>query len=85
VSLVFENTISGAQTHIFIIDAGEYPYLAGGEDAMTQGDPELATMGQLTSPPVTALRLYEKFLEFHEKNMWIAPLISYSIFPFPDI
>jgi hypothetical protein len=75
-SLAFHNSQAGPQTHIFIIGIGEYPHLAGGRDAMEQGDTQLATMGQLTSPPVTALKLYEKFKEFHDRKMWITPLGS---------
>jgi hypothetical protein len=33
-------------------------------------------MGQLTSPPVTAIKLCQKFLEFQQKNMWAVPLGS---------
>lgn len=46
----------GAGTHVFIVGVGTYPHLQGGAGNPT---PQPMGMGQLTSPPLSALKVLE--------------------------
>lgn len=48
------NTTEGPGTHVFIIGVGEYPHLKDGSGAVSAGH---RGMGQLTSPPVSAMEM----------------------------
>lgn len=64
----------GPGTHVFIVGVGTYPHLKGGTGNPT---PQPVGMGQLTSPPLSAMKL----LEWVDKdlNNPIAPLKSIEV------
>ncbi len=85
-ALVFNNIQPAvAQTHVFIIGVGGYPYLPGGNNAIPQTFAGAEALGQLTSPPVSAEAFYNTVIEFHNNNAWINPLGSVEVLVSPAL
>jgi hypothetical protein len=64
----------GPGTHVFIVGVGTYPHLKDGEGQLT---PQPMGMGQLTSPPLSALRVLDWVDK--ELNNPAAPLKSVEV------
>ena len=66
-TLVIDNNRNQIGTHVLVIGVGRYPYLLDGEEPLFAFH---AGMGQLTSPPHSALGIFYsclalKMLNFH--------------------
>ncbi|WP_084599961.1 caspase family protein [Dyadobacter beijingensis] len=71
----FNTRLKGPKTHVLLIGVGGYPYLKGGTEAKQQS-PELAGLGQLTSPVASVKAMYEKVMEYNVQDVWSKPLGS---------
>ena len=67
-ALVFENNTAGPKTHVFIIGVGGYPFLSGGAQEPAQLNSQVQMLGQLTSPPRSALAFRDFILELEQGN-----------------
>ncbi len=67
-ALVFENNSAGPKTHVFIIGVGGYPFLSGGTHEPAQLNSQVQMLGQLTSPPRSALAFRDFILELEQGN-----------------
>ncbi len=83
---VFGNDENDAQTHVFIIGIGHYPYLTNGTLAVAQVKVGLSSLGQLTCPQRSAVEMYRTFESLHQNNNLALPLgsITLLISDFPD-
>lgn len=74
---VHTNAVVGPATHALVIGVGHYPHLVGGEGALY---PDHSGMGQLSSPPISALRfatwLTESFRHPNKPLASVALLVS---------
>jgi len=68
------DTTEGPGTHVFIVGVGTYPHLKGGTGITT---PLPMGMGQLTSPPLSALKMLEWVDQ--KLNNPLAPLKSIEV------
>ncbi|MFJ8018370.1 caspase family protein [Streptomyces sp. NPDC096339] len=80
---------SGSAVHALVIGVGGYPYLAGGEKAAASAEADFPGMGQLTSPPRSALAFARRFTD--GCGRWDVPLGSVDLLvsvrtgdPFPE-
>jgi hypothetical protein len=73
-TLVFNSRRPGPQTHVLIIGVGGYRHLAGHPAGLRMRDPyAFGGLGQLTSPPRSALELIDLFAG-SDPGSWQAPL-----------
>ena len=63
--VVHEKAVDGPATHALLVGVGRYPHLVGGDDPNRY--PEHGGMGQLSSPPLSALA-FAKWLAEHCKH-----------------
>src|SRR5688572_33370818 len=77
-SLIFDESDSSPQTHVFLIGVGGYPYLKDGELAIAQ-EGELNSLGQLSSPQVSIYKLYQTIVSLHNDQCWVRPLGSVEV------
>jgi hypothetical protein len=66
-----------AQTHAIVIGVGAYPHLPGGAKEQTNPAPRTLGLGQLTSPPLSAMALTNWLLGSHHNPA--APLGSVEL------
>lgn len=78
-ALAFHNIENKPQTHIIIIGVGNYPYLKGGNYPKRQEVIGLQDLGQLTSPPESAMALYKLFIELDQQGFLLEPLGSIEL------
>jgi len=73
-TLMFDSQQPGPQTHVLIIGVGGYRHLAGHPVGPPMRDPyAFGGLGQLTSPPRSALELIDLFVS-SDPGSWRAPL-----------
>jgi hypothetical protein len=75
-TLVVNRRRRGPATHVLIVGVGGYRHLAGHPVGPRMSDPyAFGGLGQLTSPPVSALEMVKVFAE-SDSDSWRAPLGS---------
>jgi len=80
-SLIFDRISNKPQTHALVIGVGGYRYLTGGAEPRDQVFEAVGLLGQLTSPPRSALG-FAQWLE-STQDQWRAPLGSIELFVSP--
>jgi hypothetical protein len=83
-SLVFDRIGDCPQTHVLIIGIGGYPWLKDGLKWSPGQNVFFASMGQLSSAPVSAAAFYKTVIDLHEggeskQDQWIRPLGSIEL------
>jgi hypothetical protein len=76
---IFGQNEADAQTHVFIVGIGHYPYLSGGTEARVQVKTGLSSLQQLTCPQQSALAVYRAFESLHLAGSLALPLGSITM------
>jgi Caspase domain len=85
-ALVFDQINAAIpQTHVFIVAVGNYPHLSGGSDEKQQIYSGLESLGQLSSPAVSAEAFYNTIISLQQENSWIKPLGSIELLVSPAV
>lgn len=77
-TLVHKSDIGGPATHALVIGVGGYDHLEGGGGEELGDASAFGNLGQLTSPPVSALAL-TKFLASSVSEQWAAPIATIDL------
>jgi hypothetical protein len=75
-TLVFDHVSGTPQIHAFIVGIGAYPFLTGGVSAIAQTLAGVSRLGQLTSPPISAVAFYNNLLLLNQNGNLVLPLGS---------
>ncbi len=73
--LFFDSGRVGPGTHALVIGVGGYPHLDGGTGTLIEDPLQYGNLGQLTSPPRSALAFANSLYESVHAN-WKAPLAT---------
>jgi hypothetical protein len=77
--MLFNEVQQTAQTHVFIIGVGGYPYLAGGTQEKAQILDGAKQLKQLSSPQVSVESFYNTVMDLHKTHAWMKPLGSIEL------
>jgi hypothetical protein len=85
VTLVYKTRRKGPKTHVLVIGVGGYRHLPGGTGPMMRDPIAYGGLGQLSSPPESALAVRDLFLD-STPDAWQAPLgtVDLLVSPHPD-
>jgi Caspase domain len=78
-ALLFNEIQQTAQTHIFIVGVGGYPYLEGGTQEKVQMLDGAKQLKQLSSPQVSVEAFYNTVMDLHNAQAWMKPLGSIEL------
>jgi hypothetical protein len=76
--LFFDSRKSGLGIHALIIGVGGYRHLDGGTDTVIEDPLQYGNLGQLTSPPRSALA-FANWLRESDHDRWKAPLATIDV------
>ena len=76
--LFFESKVYGPATHVLVIGVGGYRHLEGGTGIPIDDALQYGNLGQLTSPPRSALA-FASFLRDSTRDHWKAPLATIDL------